>query len=397
MIRRLMAVILILALLCPAAMAETDAHITQEEFIDTLIMAITADAEPRNSILEGLYNRVADTAGEEAAEFIYWIMDMATSYDSKNMDAVNEIYLFIEENLTADDETGKAVFLRFLKEYYGTEDENIRAIAIKELQEYFGSGVSDGDSPSAQQEDKETSAFLPDPYYFFHEELAHSERSVSGGTEIEFFFAVNGADAAYEYVELLRSGRFPVQLEYTTSKAYSGDMSYYYSFSYIGSEEVGTVSGTTYPTLDMNNAMIVQLDDWSRYGYCSLVLWVADGLSFSDSGDRSTRTSFTDKSSGSLGPVGGVAQSSGGGGNSNDSDSDSGSTHLVIQCNKCFGKGKVTCSNCNGKGNKEKYVSSPNYSGSTKPNNSGVVQEKCLKCNGTGELTCSACDGKGKK
>lgn len=64
-------------------------------------------------------------------------------------------------------------------------------------------------------------------------------------------------------------------------------------------------------------------------------------------------------------------------------------------CTRCFGSGQVDCSNCDGRGYKEKYVSTPNYSGHTKT--TSTVREDCFKCGGRGKVDCSACGGDGWK
>lgn len=62
-------------------------------------------------------------------------------------------------------------------------------------------------------------------------------------------------------------------------------------------------------------------------------------------------------------------------------------------CRKCRGDGKVSCTACDGKGGKDKYVSTPNYSGSSKT--TSTKWENCYKCGGTGKQTCSTCSGLG--
>lgn len=63
-------------------------------------------------------------------------------------------------------------------------------------------------------------------------------------------------------------------------------------------------------------------------------------------------------------------------------------------CRKCSGSGKVECTACNGKGGKNKTVSAPNYSGSSKT--SKQQWENCYKCNGTGSQKCTTCSGMGR-
>lgn len=62
-------------------------------------------------------------------------------------------------------------------------------------------------------------------------------------------------------------------------------------------------------------------------------------------------------------------------------------------CSKCRGDGKVTCTACDGKGGKDVYISTPNYSGSSKT--SSTKWENCSKCSGTGNQSCRTCSGMG--
>lgn len=80
---------------------------------------------------------------------------------------------------------------------------------------------------------------------------------------------------------------------------------------------------------------------------------------------------------------------------SSSSYSSSSSKHTAT-CTKCHGSGSVSCSNCSGKGYKEKYISTPNFSGSTSFKSSSTVRENCFKCHGSGKTSCSRCGGSGK-
>lgn len=64
-------------------------------------------------------------------------------------------------------------------------------------------------------------------------------------------------------------------------------------------------------------------------------------------------------------------------------------------CWKCNGSGKVTCTQCNGRGYRENYVSAPNYSG--RSTTSRTQRENCFKCGGSGKQTCSTCGGSGRQ
>lgn len=89
------------------------------------------------------------------------------------------------------------------------------------------------------------------------------------------------------------------------------------------------------------------------------------------------------------------AQSSSGGGSSFSwSSSSSSSANRTTRCHSCGGDGKVSCSNCSGRGYKEKRVSTPNYSGSGAKYE--TVKENCYRCRGSGTVDCSSCGGDGK-
>lgn len=88
------------------------------------------------------------------------------------------------------------------------------------------------------------------------------------------------------------------------------------------------------------------------------------------------------------------AQSSGGSSSFSWSSSSSSSAARTTRCHSCGGDGDVSCSNCSGRGYKEKRVSTPNYSGSGAKYE--TVRETCYRCHGSGTVDCSSCGGDGK-
>ena len=76
------------------------------------------------------------------------------------------------------------------------------------------------------------------------------------------------------------------------------------------------------------------------------------------------------------------------------SSSSSSSINRTKRCTSCGGDGKVSCSNCSGRGYKEKTVSTPNYSG--KGPKYETVKENCYRCHGSGTVDCGSCGGDGK-
>ena len=91
-------------------------------------------------------------------------------------------------------------------------------------------------------------------------------------------------------------------------------------------------------------------------------------------------------------PYGGSSSGSGSS-SSSWSSSHSSSSGIKTRCYKCHGDGKISCTNCDGRGYKTKYVSSPNYSGHSRT--SQEVRESCFKCSGGGRITCTNCGGSG--
>ena len=147
---------------------------------------------------------------------------------------------------------------------------------------------------------------LPDPYYFWSELLTHSqEDEITGGKQAVYRLEAQDMDAAYEYVDRLESGRFPVELTQCEMKDMGkGDTTIYYVFAYTGSEDVGEISKYAAGTGDLYGALIVKLNDWPAFGGCEMTVSFADGLTFADTGDRAA-ADVIGWEGGSLGPIGG--------------------------------------------------------------------------------------------
>ena len=109
--------------------------------------------------------------------------------------------------------------------------------------------------------------------------------------------------------------------------------------------------------------------------------------------DPGSRWSGGGSTSGSSGGKSGGSGSSGG----SSSGGSSSITKIKVNCTKCFGDGKISCSNCSGVGYKVKRQSVPNYSGSTSGSKWSETKETCFKCHGSGNVTCSRCGGSGKQ
>ena len=60
------------------------------------------------------------------------------------------------------------------------------------------------------------------------------------------------------------------------------------------------------------------------------------------------------------------------------------------ECKQCWGSGKTTCFQCNGKGTVRK-------SGIDRRGKQVFTNERCDICRGSGKVTCRACRGTGKR
>ncbi len=238
----------------------------------------------------------------------------------------------------------------------------------------------------------EADNILPDAHAFFNGELTHSEESITNGTHAVFSIKQAYASAAYEYADLLQSGRFGLTLTKSWDTDAGGGKSSYYLFDCgsIGEDQqIKDYADGAYRYGDV----ILQINDWPRYGWCEIAIRFSDGLTVADTGDRCTISGIVDHlEHGVSGPMGGGSSGddSSGGGIDWDDDDDGG-TSLRIACPKCHGDGEVECSQCDGDGGKWVYDSVPNYSGHS--DTTAKTWESCFKCGGDGEVTCPKCHG----
>lgn len=110
----------------------------------------------------------------------------------------------------------------------------------------------------------------------------------------------------------------------------------------------------------------------------------------------SSNSNSSSSGSGSSGSGSSGSSSSGSGSFGGSSSSSRNSSRATITCVKCHGSGSVSCSNCSGRGYKEKTKSTPNYSGKKGGAKSYTVKENCYKCHGSGSTTCTRCGGSGR-
>ena len=265
------------------------------------------------------------------------------------------------------------------------------------LDVYYGSGIglAQGGAPApAASAVTSGDGILPDAHAFFDGELTHSEESITNGTKAVFSVEQEYAAAAYEYVELLKSGRFGLSLAQTLTDDHSGaDLTTVYVFDYTGSGDVDPVSLYT-DGRDVYGAVIVRVNDWPEWGWCEMSIRFSDGLTVADTGDRCTVTGLVDDTdNGFSGPMGGGYASGGSSGSGIDwYIGDDGGR----KCSVCNGTGSRDCMTCDGKGYIEEYVSVPNYSGSTLGSLSGWEHHDCPNafCH-DGQVDCITCGGDG--
>ncbi len=246
---------------------------------------------------------------------------------------------------------------------------------------------------------------LPSLESFFYntEYILHDTETDQNGTSMAELFVSKGKRSVFEeYIELLQDSRFGLELTATghgNGSTYSRD---YYAFTFT--DDPGSIKKITieylvsvytgYSTVTGN--VIIEIA--RGFGSPSMSVYCPDGVSFADTGDRTSDTSYKPKekpSDGGTSSGGGSSSGSGsssGGGSSSGSSSSSGSKWYP--CTKCFGDGEIECSNCDGDGGKWVYDSVPNYSGHS--STTSRTWDRCFKCGGTGEVTCPRCGGEGR-
>ncbi len=231
---------------------------------------------------------------------------------------------------------------------------------------------------------------LPSPDEFFHGELGLEKNGINGSTHsIVLTAGMDEVDALEEYVELLQT------LEYLSLRTYdvrsfdseNDGYNHYYIFNYVGTGSIRDAQAyKSYYNANVSAPVIVQID--KGYGSSCLAIDASADFTFVDVGDRCSVSGLENHS---------VVPGSGAGGSStvgSFSGSFSSSGTSWQPCTKCFGKGDIECSNCDGSGGKWVYNNStPKYGGLP---GSGPAQtfERCSKCGGDGRVTCPTCGGK---
>jgi len=206
------------------------------------------------------------------------------------------------------------------------------------------------------------------------------------------FYALPRNDAfTQEYIDLLTehyhfSLRGSAPYREGSGDYFDGAMVYY--FDYTGTAPiVGFYDNTTE---EFGKVYDVDLIVTARKA--GFTIEFADGLVWTDTDDRSTIFGGNEPQ----------YPSGGGGGYEGDDDDDDKPRRCAVcggdgevDCSSCGGSGEKDCVSCSGRGYTERYVSSPNYSGSG--TTSRLEQERCFSCGGDGEDDCYSCRGRGEK
>lgn len=206
-----------------------------------------------------------------------------------------------------------------------------------------------------------------------------------GDTREPYYLFYYNSDFVKEYVDLVQKYDFTLREKDITS------ISSRYIFDYTGSESVGSFTVKRGDFKNKENVELYILVMHSKSEGAEFQIQYASGITYAETDDRSTVTVTG----------GGGSGSSGGGGSSSSSSSghnpaENWNAGVKVKCYKCNGSGTIACTNCDGKGYKETYVTVPNYSGSTSPNTSSKSKETCYKCHRSGTITCPRCNGEGK-
>lgn len=176
-----------------------------------------------------------------------------------------------------------------------------------------------------------------------------------------------------EYVALLENYGFTLK-----DTVENDTRSIYYLFDYAGPGSVETFHPDVKKIKDEEVAVYI----WDNRGY-EIQIYFGDGITYADTGDRTTQALTPYESSGA----------SGGSSSIDWGDSSSGGSSVPkIKCTKCFGDGEVDCMECGGDGNLANYGSTPNYSGSGRT--SYTDYRDCPNCV-DGKVECPRCHGTG--
>ena len=217
----------------------------------------------------------------------------------------------------------------------------------------------------------------------------HADRGFSKGHTSYAYACSMGEDDSFaeKYVEALAG--YPFQLinhEVRDYRSTSAAVTENWMYVYAGSKNVKTFGDLNLD--DLHNYYQVHLTV-SRHlmgqeGIIKFYVGVADGLSYAGASAFEENTPSV------------LAGQSGAGGSSPHQPSFSTTKNEIHElCIRCSGRKKIRCSACDGKGGREEYSHSPNYSGSTTGYRTAKTWHRCSKCYGNGEVDCPVCNGRG--
>lgn len=230
--------------------------------------------------------------------------------------------------------------------------------------ESTSSGSSSGSTVTASSKD----AVVPE-FVAFSNNCAVAESSTEYAEYTRYLYKWNYNEKAInEYMDLLKNAY------HFTVRGHNGTENWdVYSFDYTGEGDVGTFSLAKDNSSGLKKEYRTDISlylDIYHYGptSCTLYISVADGLTVTDTDDRTTRNLTRYEPSSSSGSSSSSSSSSSG--------STSGSSG-VLDCLTCRGSGR--CTKCGGSG----YVSF------------GGAKASCSSCHQSGR--CSSCGGSGKR
>lgn len=180
--------------------------------------------------------------------------------------------------------------------------------------------------------------------------------------------------AQAEYIELLEEYGFVLRISVEGSNTDT------YTFDYVGEGDVPTFDCSSHRSISQESRTGISILIWScHYGGSTseFQILVADGITYADTGDRTTRT---------ITPSANATGSSSAGSSSDTSDGIPlpfpTNNPYGLQCITCNGSGD--CQTCHGYGKVERYAGKGD-----------TVTAVCPKCHGSGH--CRSCGGTGNR
>lgn len=123
-----------------------------------------------------------------------------------------------------------------------------------------------------------TKPILPDAWTFFRKELSHKDERNGNMVSSKFYFSpryFENTDAADEYLYLLQTGGFSLELTDSKVQDYGDSSENYYAFTYTGSGEVEPISVSVNGET-MNGDVILVIDDQRDISICGVYIYFSD-------------------------------------------------------------------------------------------------------------------------